>query len=1417
MAEPGSGVAHGEWVDLAREPAYDLGAARVRPAFREVAVGPISVLLQPRVMQVLVCLAQGAGEPVSREVLAQRCWGGVAVSEDAINRCIQRLRRLSEEEAAEAFAIETIPRVGFRLRVREAATLAPDAEPGPSEPAASPARVEASVCVLPFINVSGDAAQEDFSNALCQDIVTDLAKVSALFVLAWSAGLALKGKATDVREVAAQLGVRYVVTGSVREAEGRLRISAQLIDGTTGGQVWAERYDRDLEHTFALQDEISRAIVGALRQVVGGVLDPTEARQDSAAGEDRAAAFPALAPIAERKTVTVLFADIKDWLDRQDALDPEDALALTDPAVRLMTEAVRRHDGQVVRTTGDGVLAVFGAPLAREGDPQQAVRAALELRDELKRHWAGLHRAGEPLEVRVGVSTGEVVVRGGLNGQGDHELASGPVVGLASRLQMLAPADSIAIGPATEPLVRGFFELEALGLRPLKGASEPVPVWRVLSRTDASRFDIRASRGLTPMIGRRAELELLRQRWEQSCDGEMRGVLLIGEPGIGKSRTLRALSDSIEGADHQTVSFHCSAYHRDSAFWPVLEVLQRFFGLDPTKPAEAEEFERALAAFTVDVEEAALVLWNLLDMPASARYPKIDTSLLSFRQRCLTVLVDLVADMARRQPVLLVVEDAHWVDPSTLDLLRALLERLTASRLLLVVTARPEFKPDWRYPHLVPLNLDRLSRRDSFEMIAQLTGGKPLPEGVLDQIAAKTDGVPLFVEELTKTILQGDLLRDAGEHYELSRPLPAIAIPDTLQDSLLSRLDQLEPEVKDVAQIASTIGREFQQGLLALIAARPEAELQAALGELAAADIILPAPGSGSDVKAFLFRHALIQDIAYQSMLLVRRRDLHGSIAAALEAHYPEVVERQPELIARNLASSDHPERAIEYWRLAGERALARAAVKEATAHAEAGLRLAESAPASERERALQMIPLLLIRGRAEFALGGRQSIRTYQRAGKMARTHNLPAFLAEAALGAEYTASYVEGSSAAVPLLDEALAAIGPEDSLERCRLLSRLANSLHMTGSFKRAGEVASAARVLARRINDEPSLLEVLLCELMFVGADPLPIEQFPERRRLLEEIEQLSDRVHDGTGYRSAYTDQDARGRALSAYLEIGDYAGFEATWAKFKRQMAAHGGLHNTHTWLALCFEVVAGILIGDFALAERKADQAAQWADSLDANLPAGVYGMQMFTIRREQSRLAEVAPVIRLLVDQNPEDSTWRPGLMLIASDLGFEAPALANLERIAEGGFAIPADNKGLVTWTYIAEVAARLSKDPYTEEVYRRLLPFRHQAVTVPAATLCLGAAARYLGLLATALGDWSAAETHFEYALDMNERMHAWPWLAHTRHEYARMLLARDRGPDRQRAAALIAGASATSRELNMSALVESIAGAASRRT
>ena len=1115
---------------------------------------------------------------------------------------------------------------------------------------------------------------------------------------------------------------------------------------------------------------------------------------------------------AERRQLTVMFIDLIDSTPLAERFDPEDMRQVLGIFHQACVSAIDAHDGYIAQYIGDGVLAYFGYPKAHEDDAVRAVLAGLAVIAMLRQANDRLDaEKGVRLQLRIGIETGLVVAGEiGAGSSRDRQAVVGETPNLAARLQSLAPPDSIIVGPATERLIQGSFLLENLGRHELKGVSVPIHIYRVLAQTDAvDSFEIRAGRGLTPLIGRTAELDMLRQRWKQSCDGEMRCVLLVGEPGIGKSRILRAFRDSIGGDVYEIIPFHCSSYYRNSPFWPVLQRLQRAFRLDAKTFAapDADRLEATLDALGIDAAEAAPVLTTLLGLPTAGRYPSIDASSPSFKRRTLDVLVTIVERMASAQPVLLILEDAHWIDPSTLEFMRLMLERLVAAPLLLLLTARPEFKPGWTYPHLVQVNLDRLSRRDRVAMIEKLTGGRSLPAFVLDQIVAKTDGVPLFVEELTKTVLQGGLLREAGGRYELKGAPRAIAIPDTLQGSLLSRLDRLEPGVKEIAQIAATIGREFGRKLLALIAARPEGELQATLDRLMAAEIILPAPGSAAEGGAYVFRHALIQEIAYQSLLLARRRHYHVLIADALERHYPEIAERQPELIAQNLTAGELFDRALLYWQRAGERALARAAFDETIAHVERGLRLAQNLACSDHDRATRTLPLLFIRGRAEYRLGSRQAIQTFHQAAQIARAEKLSSHFVEATLAFDSTEIFLAGSGeASIALLQEALASIGSGETIERCRLMNRLVRTLHMTGSFERASEIAHQATALARRLGDGPSLFDALAYEMMHVGARHLTATEFLSRQRLLEEFRELGERLGDSESIGEACA------RGLAGYLEIGDFERFEKTLERYDG--VATTAREFVHKWCVTGAQAMRAILLGDFGFAEKKAEESFQMAENVEAKFAAGVYGMQMFTIRREQGRLAEVAPLFKRFVDDHPEDSTWRPGLMLIASDLGFEVQARRSLDQMAESEFSLPMDSKRLVTLTYLAEVAARLRETEHAEPIYASLLPFRDQAVTVPAFTLCCGAAARYLGLLASALGDWSAAEAHFEYALHLNERLQARPWLAHTRHEFSVMLSSRHRKGDQARAAELLAAATAAAKELKMFALLERIGGTVS---
>jgi class 3 adenylate cyclase len=625
---------------------------------------------------------------------------------------------------------------------------------------------------------------------------------------------------------------------------------------------------------------------------------------------------------AERRQVTVMFVDLIDSTALAERFDPEDLRRLLGGYHQACARAIEAHEGHIALYIGDGLLVYFGYPNAHEDDSVRAVLAALAAIAALREANDRIEsECGVRLRVRIGIEAGLVVA--GAVGAGsslDQQAIVGEAPIIAARLQAIAPPDAIVVGPTAQHLIEGSFKLEDLGCRELKGITGPVRVQRILAQADAiDRFEIRAVHGITPLIGRAAELDMIRQRWKQGVEGEMRSLLLTGEPGIGKSRVLRALCDSISDESHAIVSLHCSAYYRNSPFWPVLRWLQRTFGVGPdvahrSSAMDSERLKAGIASLGVDADEALLVLANLLGIPAATCDPAVDTSSSSFKRRTLDVLVSMLEASTRVQPVLFVVEDAHWIDPSSFEFVRLVVERLISSRLLVLLTARPEFESGRMFPHLVQINLDRLSRRDCVAMIDRLTGGKRFPALVLDQIVSKTDGVPLFVEELTKAVLQGDLLRDAGMSYELKGAAQAIAIPDTLQGSLLSRLDRLDPAVKDTAQLAATVGREFDAKLLGLIASTSENELQEELDRLIAAEIIVPAPGKRADDDAYMFRHALIQEIAYQSLLLARRRHYHARIAAALEEHYPDVAERQPELIAQNFAASDLPERAIGYW-----------------------------------------------------------------------------------------------------------------------------------------------------------------------------------------------------------------------------------------------------------------------------------------------------------------------------------------------------------------------------------------------------------------------------------------------------------------------------------------------------------------------
>jgi class 3 adenylate cyclase/tetratricopeptide (TPR) repeat protein len=654
----------------------------------------------------------------------------------------------------------------------------------------------------------------------------------------------------------------------------------------------------------------------------------------------------------ERRQLTVMFCDLVGSTALSEKLDPEELRSLLHAYRIHCGEVIARYDGFVARYVGDGILTYFGWPTAHEEDAERAVRAALEIVHTVKRA-----SSAEDLSVRIGIATGPVVV-GEQAGTGDQsKLAVGSTPNLAARLQGLATAGQIVIAASTRRLAGNAFELTDLGEHDLKGIAEPVHAWRVeRALVTASRFDARRGGGaLTPLVGRDEELDLLLRRWSQAKDGEGQVVLLSGEPGIGKSRILSALRQRLEVQGVQALRFQCSPYYVNSAFWPIIDNFERTlqftrdeaadFKLDKLEALIVTHYGRPLA----DVRFIA----TIMSIPCEQRYGVLPMTPQKHKDETLRTLVDLTEAAARQQPSVLLFEDAHWADPTSLEVLDLLIDRVRTVPLLVVLTHRPEFQSRWsQRGHVGALNLSKLTRAQSAAMVSAVTGGKALPEALFDQILTRTDGVPLFVEELTKSILESGELKEAGDHYEYRGSARSVTIPATLRDSLMARLDRFMP-VKEIAQIGATIGREFSYELIAAVAPMPQVQFDEALVQLSGSGLAFRR-GTPPDA-VYTFKHALVQDTAYDSLLKSRRQELHGKIARVIEQRFPNIKVTEPEVLAHHLTAAGLTESAVPLWQAAGELAFRQMAMTEAIAHLDQGLELVATLPWSSKRDASEL------------------------------------------------------------------------------------------------------------------------------------------------------------------------------------------------------------------------------------------------------------------------------------------------------------------------------------------------------------------------------------------------------------------------------------------------------------------------------
>ena len=677
-------------------------------------------------------------------------------------------------------------------------------------------------------------------------------------------------------------------------------------------------------------------------------------------------------PEAERRYLTVLCCALVDSTTLAEHLDPEEFREVVRAYHQACAEVVHQFDGYVAQYLGDGVLAYFGYPVAYEDGAQRAVRAGLGLLDALAPLNTRLALpSGEQVAVRLGVHTGLVVVGDVGEGARQEPLALGETPNIAARLQQLAAPNTLVVSAATYHLIEGYFTCEALEEQPHRSWAHPLRGYRVLWASGLqSRLEVAAARGLTPLVGRVPEVGLLVERWTRVKEGMGQVVVLEGEAGIGKSRLVQVLKDHIAGEAHTWLECRGSPYYQHTALYPVIDLFQRWL---PWRPGEApgatlQKLEALLAQAQLALDETVPLFAELMALPLPAeRYPLRSLPPEQQRQRTLEAFLALVGALAEQQLVLVIVEDLHWVDPSTLELLALLLDQAPTLRLYTVFTCRPTFQPPWGFrAHLTPLTLNRLTRPQVEDMVGQMLGEHRLPAAVLEQIVAKTDGIPLFVEEVTKAVVEAGSPADGQEQDTVSGPLPVVTIPATLHEALLARLDRLG-SAKGVAQLGATLGHQFTYALLRAVAPLEDAPLQRDLATLVAAELLYQRGQPPRSV--YTFKHALVQEAAYESVLQRVRRQTHQRIVQVLEAQFPETVVTEPELLAYHARRGELWDQAVTYFWQAGEQALTRSAHREAVAAFAQALGAVQHLPES-RDTLAQGIDLRLALRNALWPLG---------------------------------------------------------------------------------------------------------------------------------------------------------------------------------------------------------------------------------------------------------------------------------------------------------------------------------------------------------------------------------------------------------------------------------------------------------------
>ena len=1102
---------------------------------------------------------------------------------------------------------------------------------------------------------------------------------------------------------------------------------------------------------------------------------------------------PNTAAAAERRHLTVMFADLIGSTELTNRLDPEDMRVLLQRYQDAVAGAVSRYGGYVAKYLGDGLLVFFGWPRAYEDHAVRAIKAGLEAVQRVKELRAP---DGAPLSVRVGIASGEVVVGDAISENTYEEGAmTGPILNLAARIQEHAPPNTIVLPEeGTEPSLRRIFEFSSLGQVSLKGFDAPCALLQVKAERSAeSRFRAAHNEDSTnALVGRNLEKGILRETWQRAQSGNGEVVLLSGEAGIGKSRlTEEFLTDDEVAGSADIVRLNCSPYLTSSPFHPVTERISQDAGFEPGFDDDRilEHLRFMLEAWPgLDVQQVLPVFAALVAPRSKVAQDVLAMSPKEQRDISIQTLINTIKVRASHRPVILFVEDAHWIDPSTNALLERFKDIVTDLPLMVLVSHRPEWSLEQSEgdAHVQNLRLRRFDTGHVADLVRTISGQEP-DQDLIDVIIEKTDGVPLFVEELTRAI------RRSGGHDKMK-------VPSSLKGTLMARLDAVSQDAKQVALAGAVIGREFDPAVLTEAMASGQVDVPACLEELRKSGLIFE---SGHSRGNYVFRHALIRDTAYQSMLAATRREQHARVAHALAALRPAEVERQPELVARHLTEAQDWSSAFKRWRSATELALGRSASQEAVANAKETL---EAARHLGEETAVEVITAKILVGRSYDSVG-----RLPDCIAILEEVWNTSRSVGNAELAADAANYFADTSMMAgdqhrksIEFCLQALKDLSEQDERRRCGLMSQLARAYMFTGQFEESGHFSSKAMELAAKLGDHKAQFSVMMSRF---GA-PFVARTKDEIRHWRENLEAMH-RVAENLGN----IDQ-GRDRTLSLFVgaEMAD------------RQLMDHSlellteisekDNHLQLYWVQIHARAMVAILNGDFEQAEQYANEAVKIGRQTHGEHVEGVYGVQMFTIRREQSRLQEVAPVIKRLMSDSPEDTTWKPGFGLIAAELGYMDAAERILGELADGGFELPHDAMYSTSLSYLADICLAVEHLEHAKTIYDMLLPYKNFTITAGATTVCAGAAARRLGSLAALMGDWDASNEMFEKAIDIDTSMGALPWIAHSKYAFAVGLRQRGRKQDWERAFRLEAEALATAQKLDMVSLKSKLDGQAS---